>query len=113
MQRADGISPETMKEKPMIRLPLFALTLVAGALPAAAQDIAGPAANEKVNQLIVYCEDRCEPSSPDHTVPSNRLPETDRYHVPDLFRGGTPLHHPPHPCPTRRPPITPTAPPTP
>src|SRR3546814_10288930 len=63
MQRADAISPETMKEKPMIRLPLFALTLVAGALPAAAQDIAGPAANEKVNQIIVYGEDRCEPSS--------------------------------------------------
>src|SRR3546814_11414626 len=91
MQRADAISPETIKEKPMIRLPLFALTLVAGALPAAAQDIAGPAANEKVNQIIVYGEDRCEPSSPDEIVVCNRLPETDRYRVPEIFRGGDPL----------------------
>src|SRR3546814_18634034 len=77
-----------MKEKPMSPLPLFALTLVAGALPAAAQDIAGPAANETVNQIIVYGEDRCEPSSPDEIVVCNRLPETDRYRVPEIFRGG-------------------------
>src|SRR3546814_16671216 len=101
MQRADGISPETMKEKPMIRLPLFALTLVAGALPAAAQDIAGPAANEKVNQLIVYGEDRCEPSSPDEIVVCNRLPETARSRVPEIYRGGTPPAPRTPPTPTR------------
>ena len=76
----------------MIRLPLFALTLAAGAaaLPAAAQEAEGPA-NEKVNQVIVYGDDKCEPSSPDEIVVCNRLPEADRYRVPEIFRGGDPL----------------------
>src|SRR3546814_3596373 len=76
----------------MIRLSLFALTLAAGAaaLPAAAQEAEGPA-NEKVNQVIVYGDDKCEASSPDEIVVCNRLPEQDRYRVPQIFRGGDPL----------------------
>ncbi|SKB72599.1 hypothetical protein [Sphingopyxis flava] len=76
----------------MTRLPLFALLLAGSvsALPAQAQE-AADAPNEKVNQVIVYGNDKCEPSSPDEIVVCNRLPEADRYRVPQIFRGGDPL----------------------
>src|SRR3546814_16627176 len=80
-----------MNVNPRLPLPRFARALGAGAPPAAAQDSAGPAANEQVNQIIDYGVDRCEPSSPDEIVVGNRLPETDRYRVPVIFRGGDPL----------------------
>lgn len=76
----------------MTRLPLFALILAgsAAALPAQAQETAGTS-NDKVNQVIVYGDDKCEPSSPDEIVVCNRMPEADRYRVPQIFRGGDPL----------------------
>ncbi|OHC99912.1 MAG: hypothetical protein A2885_05280 [Sphingopyxis sp. RIFCSPHIGHO2_01_FULL_65_24] len=76
----------------MTRLPLAALLLVGSlfALPAAAQD-ADTSSAEKINQVIVYGNDKCEPSSSDEIVVCNRLPEGDRYRVPQLFRGGDPL----------------------
>ena len=75
----------------MTRLPLFALTLIASAaaLPAAAQETVVD--GEKINQVIVYGEDKCEQSSPDEIVVCSRLPETERYRVPQIFRGGSPL----------------------
>jgi hypothetical protein len=92
MQGRDAKRCETMKEQPMTRLPLFALILASGTVapPAQAQEAAG-APNEKVNQVIVYGDDKCEPSSPDEIVVCNRLPEADRYRVPEIFRGGDPL----------------------
>jgi hypothetical protein len=71
----------------MTRLPLFALILAgsAVAMPAAAQD--GPVDVDKINQVIVYGNDRCEQSSPDEIVVCNRLPETERYRVPPMLRG--------------------------
>ncbi|MBA3942060.1 MAG: hypothetical protein C0520_12695, partial [Sphingopyxis sp.] len=65
----------------MTRLPLLALFLAgsAAALPAAAQE---PADAEKINQVIVYGDDKCEQSSPDEIVVCNRLPESERYRVP-------------------------------
>lgn len=71
----------------MIRLPLFALLLAgsAAAMPAAAQD--GPVDVDKINQVIVYGDDKCEQSSPDEIVVCNRLPETERYRVPPMLRG--------------------------
>lgn len=74
----------------MTRLPLFALILAgsAAALPAAAQETVE---GEKINQVIVYGEDKCEQSSPDEIVVCSRLPETERYRVPQIFRGGSPL----------------------
>ena len=71
----------------MTRLPLFALILAGSAiaLPAAAQD--GPADVDKINQVIVYGDDKCEQSSPDEIVVCNRLPETERYRVPPMLRG--------------------------
>lgn len=71
----------------MTRLPLFALILAgsAAALPVAAQD--GPTDVDKINQVIVYGDDRCEQSSPDEIVVCNRLPESERYRVPPMLRG--------------------------
>jgi uncharacterized membrane protein len=92
MQGRNAKRRETMKERSMTRLPLFALILAgsAAAFPAQAQEAAG-APNEKVNQVIVYGDDKCEQSSPDEIVVCNRMPETDRYRVPQIFRGGDPL----------------------
>jgi hypothetical protein len=80
-----------MKDKMMTRLPLAALFLASSlaAFPAAAQEDTANA--EKINQVIVYGDDKCEQSSPDEIVVCNRLPEQDRYRVPQIFRGGDPL----------------------
>jgi hypothetical protein len=80
------------KDDPMTRLPLAALFLAGSlfALPAAAQE-ADTSAAEKINQVIVYGNDQCAPSAADEIVVCNRLPEQDRYRVPQLFRGGDPL----------------------
>src|SRR3989344_2367467 len=92
MEARGAIPHEMTKDDPMTRLPLAALLLVGSlfALPAAAQD-ADTSSAEKINQVIVYGNDKCEPSSSDEIVVCNRLPEGDRYRVPQLFRGGDPL----------------------
>lgn len=71
----------------MTRPALFALILAgsAAAMPAGAQEAATDA--EKINQVIVYGEDKCEQSSPDEIVVCNRLPESERYRVPPMLRG--------------------------
>ena len=74
----------------MTRLPLFALILAgsAAAMPATAQQSVDA---EKINQVIVYGNDKCEQSNPNEIVVCNRMPEQDRYRVPQIFRGGDPL----------------------
>lgn len=71
----------------MTRLPLFALILAgcAIAMPAAAQKTVVD--GEKINQVIVYGDDQCAPSSSDEIVVCSRLPEAERYRVPQMFRG--------------------------
>ena len=70
----------------MTRFPLFALILAgsAAAVPAAAQQSVDA---EKINQVIVYGDDKCEQSSADEIVVCNRLPETERYRIPPMLRG--------------------------
>ena len=70
----------------MTRLPLFALILAgsAAAMPAAAQQTVDA---DKINQVIVYGNDQCEQSSADEIVVCNRLPESERYRVPEMLRG--------------------------
>ena len=70
----------------MPRLPLFALILAgsAAAMPAAAQQTVDA---DKINQVIVYGNDQCEQSSADEIVVCNRLPESERYRVPEMLRG--------------------------
>lgn len=59
----------------------FALSVIP-ALPVAAQ----PAPAEKVNQVIIYGDDPCQQSTPDEIVVCNRLPEAERFRVPEIFR---------------------------
>jgi hypothetical protein len=73
------------------RLPLMALPFIPLAMIGALAAPAAMAQQEKVNQVIVYGQDQCKPSSDDEIVVCNRLPEGDRYRVPQIFRGGDPL----------------------
>lgn len=55
--------------------------------PALAQT-AGPAAEPRVNQLIVYGDDPCPASSDDEIIVCARKPEGDRFRIPDNLREG-------------------------
>lgn len=52
------------------------------ATPALAQDNAG----DKVKQVIVYGEDPCQAGEGDEIVVCARMPESDRYRIPEMFR---------------------------
>jgi len=72
----------------MTRLPLFALILAgsAAAMPAAAQQQT-VVEGEKVNQVVVYGDDQCPKSADDEILVCAKLPETERYRVPEMLRG--------------------------
>lgn len=59
------------------------LALIAFAAPAAAQT----PEEARVNQLIVYGDDGCPQSTEDEIIVCARLPEDDRYRIPDNLRG--------------------------
>ncbi|MCB2075629.1 MAG: hypothetical protein H6917_06030 [Novosphingobium sp.] len=59
---------------------LFGITTLAG--PAAAQDT-----GERVNQLIVYGDDPCPPSTGDQITVCARKDESERYRIPEVLRG--------------------------
>jgi len=68
--------------------PLAAAALVAGfaAPPALAQT----AANDRVNEIIVYGTDPCPRSTDDEVVVCKRVGEEERYRIPERLReGGT------------------------
>ena len=71
----------------MTRLPLFALILAgsAAALPAAAQQ--ATVDGEKINQVVVYGDDQCPKGAPDEILVCAKLPESERYRVPEMLRG--------------------------
>ncbi len=66
----------------MFILPVVALC---AALPAAAQDDVQPG-DEKINQLIIYGDDKCPQSTGDEITVCARLPEDDRYRIPKSLR---------------------------
>ena len=64
-----------------------AALLVAGlfvATPGLAQE--QPAGEERINQMIVYGQDRCPPSTDEEIIVCARLPESDRYRIPESLR---------------------------
>ena len=71
----------------MTRLPLFALILAgsAAAMPAAAQQTV--VEGEKVNQVVVYGDDQCPKGAADEILVCAKLPEAERYRVPEMLRG--------------------------
>ena len=68
-----------------ISLTALAMTL---SLPAFAQDapVTQPG-DEKINQLIVYGDDKCPESAGDEIVVCARMDEADRYRIPSNLRG--------------------------
>ena len=60
----------------------LAVFVLAAALPAAAQDAGG----EKVNQLIVYGDDPCPPSTGGEITVCARKDEAERYRIPQILR---------------------------
>jgi hypothetical protein len=70
----------------MKRTALAAIVLAAAAwpaAPAAAQEAGG----EKVNQLIVYGDDPCPPSTGGEITVCARKEEAERYRIPEILRG--------------------------
>ena len=65
-----------------LALPLLAATAAALAVPAAAQDTGG----DKVRMVIVYGEDAAPQASSDEILVVARLPENDRYRIPEALR---------------------------
>ncbi len=51
--------------------------------PVAAQDAAG----DKVNQLIVYGDDVCQPAAENEITICARKPEAERFRIPEILRG--------------------------
>ena len=66
-----------------------AAALLATTLPALAQQPADPVAQaqEKVRRVVVYGNDPCPPSTEGEIVVCARLPETERYRIPEELRG--------------------------
>lgn len=73
----------------MTRLPFAVLIMASSlfALPAAAQD-GTPADTDTINQVIVYGDDKCPTAADGEILVCAKLPEGDRYRVPQIFRGG-------------------------
>lgn len=85
-----------------MRIPYVALAAAALAGPAAAQQpgvpapeaaaaapqrpATGPVDDPRINQLIVYGEDLCPPSTDDEIIVCARLPDEDRYRIPPNLR---------------------------
>jgi hypothetical protein len=69
--------------KRLALLPLATFGLVLAAAPAAAQD---NAAEPKVNQLIIYGNDKCPESTPDEITVCARMDESERYRIPKDLR---------------------------
>ncbi len=70
--------------------PLFltaiAATLLSGGAAAQSQDQSST--GEKVTQAIVYGQDACPTATGDEIIVCARLPEGERFRVPQMFRGG-------------------------
>ena len=68
--------------KRLAALPFVALAVTLAASPAAAQDTQEP----KINQLIIYGDDKCPPSTDNEITVCARLDENERYRIPEELR---------------------------
>ena len=69
----------------LIPAALFAMLSI---VPVAAQQGPGDSGGDKISQAIVYGQDACPTATGDEIIVCARLPEQERYRVPELFRGG-------------------------
>ena len=66
---------------------LFVSTALLLSAPAMAQDVpASEPGDEKINQLIIYGDDKCPESTGDEIVVCARMDEADRYRIPSSLR---------------------------
>jgi hypothetical protein len=66
---------------------LFAATALMFSMQVHAQEAAAPSApDEKINQLIIYGDDKCPESKGDEIVVCARMDEADRYRIPSSLR---------------------------
>ena len=73
----------------MLKLAIAASAIAAFAAPAAAQQaqpVATGPEDIKVNQLIIYGEDACPPSTENEIIVCARRPEGDRFRIPENLR---------------------------
>ena len=74
----------------MKALLLTATTIaIFGAAPAAAQNApasAGPSADPKVSQLVIYGDDKCPAGNADTIIVCHKLPERERFRIPENLR---------------------------
>ena len=64
-----------------------ALAALAAAAPAAAQDAAAAGPDDvRVNQLIIYGDEACPPSTEEEIVVCARKPESERFRIPENLR---------------------------
>lgn len=71
----------------MARISVACLAVMISA-QAPAQDVpAGQPGDEKINQLIIYGDDKCPESTGDEIVVCARMGEADRYRIPSSLRG--------------------------
>jgi hypothetical protein len=68
--------------RPKLTFAVSLAALLAGGQPAHAQD-----AGERVNQLIVYGDDPCPPSTSGEITVCARKDEAERYRIPEVLRG--------------------------
>lgn len=73
----------------MIRYSLTGLVALAALSTFAAPSAAQEAAEPKVNQLIVYGDDKCPESQGDEIVVCARKAESERYRIPSILREST------------------------
>ena len=66
--------------------PAAAMALLLAAASASAQTAPAGPTDPKINQLIVYGEDACPPSSADEIIVCARKPEGERYRIPEVLR---------------------------
>jgi len=71
--------------KPSLAAAAAAFAFLAAA-PASAQPAAGPPDEPRINQLIVYGDDPCPPSTNDEIIICAHKPERDRYRIPENLR---------------------------
>jgi hypothetical protein len=82
LARTRVIAPKEKTMKRLAAFPFVALAVALAPSPAAAQGADEP----KVNQLIIYGNDKCPPSTDNQITVCARLDENERYRIPEDLR---------------------------
>jgi hypothetical protein len=70
----------------VLRISLISMALFSAQAALAQSDSAALPSDEKINTVIVYGQDECAPSSDDVINVCARMPEADRFRIPEVLR---------------------------